>query len=651
MEHRPGDPGLRPVFGRVALSALLGRLTSATAVAVVAVSALAAGGALFALGHQRDADIVWAALVALLIVPLCVSVVRTLLRGDLGVDVIALIAMVGALALGEYLAGAVIALMLAGGNALEERAGGLARRELTALVSRSPHRTARVTGETLEDVPVEEDEAVIDESALTGEALPVIYRRGQSVRSGTLSIGAARIRVTHRAADSAYAAVVRLARDAETQRAPFVRMADRYAALFLPLTAVVAAVAWSVSGDPVRALTVFVVATHCPLILAAPIALLSGVSRAARIGVVVKGGGVIERLGNTRTVILDKTGTVTLGVPELARIGCIDGLDETEALRLAASVDLASVHPVATALVREAQERGLALQFPLDVIERPGEGVEGTIAGRRVAVGSGTFLRQAGYSGTEAIDGDVAPGDARALVGVDGRLVAWLELADPPRVGSLELAARLRRNGVVQVAMLTGDRRPARRRRATRRAARDRPHLRRADARGKARRHPGDQANTGTRSGRDGRRWHQRHARARTRRRWNRDGIVRRDGIDRDRRRSHPRRPCRARRRRHQHRTPLALDRETKRPSRHGALARRDDRRLLRLPDPGRRSDLPGRRRRRSDPERPARAPRAEPATSRRTPPRGSRITTLNRWLPRLPTHATHREPVSRPAA
>ncbi len=162
---------------------------------------------------------------------------------------------------------------------------------------------------------------MIDESALTGEALPVVYHRGQQVRSGTVSTGAARIRVTRRAAESAYAAVVRLARDAESQRAPFVRMADHYAALFLPLTAVVAAIAWAVSGDPVRALTVFVVATPCPLILAAPIALLSGVSRAARIGVVVKGGSVIERLGKTRTVILDKTGTLTLGIPELARIG------------------------------------------------------------------------------------------------------------------------------------------------------------------------------------------------------------------------------------------------------------------------------------------------------------------------------------------
>ena len=237
-------------------------------------------------------------------------------------------------------------------------------------------------------------------------------------------------------------------------------MADRYAALFLPLTAVVAAVAWAVSGDPVRALTVFVVATPCPLILAAPIALLSGVSRAARIGVVVKGGGVIERLGNTRTVILDKTGTITLGTPELARIGCVDGLGEAEALRLAASVDLASVHPFATALVREAQDRGLALQFPLEVVERPGEGVEGTVAGRRVAVGSETFLRE---SRLHRNRGDrrerwhpAMPARSSASTG------GWSPGSSSPTRRAKARSSSPRacaENGVVQVAMLTGDRR------------------------------------------------------------------------------------------------------------------------------------------------------------------------------------------------
>jgi cation transport ATPase len=431
------------------------RATSATAVAIVSLAALLTGIALWAAGLHCAADVVWAALIGVLLIPLGWSVARTLIRGDVGVDAIALISMCGALALQEYLAGAVIALMLAGGNALEERAGGRARRELTNLVSRSPRRATRLSGSELEEVAVEQlapgdtvllragevvpadgvlddEEAVIDESALTGEALPVVHRRGHAVRSGTVSTATTRIRVTRRAADSSYAAIVRLAQDAERQRAPFVRMADRYAAFFLPVTAVVAGIAWAASGDPVRALAVFVVATPCPLILAAPIALLSGVSRAARMGIVVKGGGVIERLGGARTVILDKTGTVTLGTPTLTRVGLLDGMSEADVLTLAASVDLVSLHPFAAALVREAQDRGLSLALPEDVAEQPGSGVEGTVDGHRVGVGSDAFLRNLGYEGTGAIDTRLRPGDARALIGVDGRLAAWFELADPP---------------------------------------------------------------------------------------------------------------------------------------------------------------------------------------------------------------------------
>jgi heavy metal translocating P-type ATPase len=454
---------------------------SATAVAVFCAGLLATGGILRLTGQIDAANAAWAALDALLLVPLSWSVARALLRRDVGVDAIALVSMAGALALGEFLAGAVIALMLAGGNALEERAGARARRELTALVSRAPRSVTRVRNGNLEEVGIddviagdvvyvragqvlpvdgvlEDDEGVFDESALTGESLPVLYRRAEAVRSGTVSAGALHVRATRPAAESAYAALVRLVQGAESQRAPFVRMADRYALWFLPLTLLAAAIAWTISGDPVRALAVFVVATPCPLILAAPIALLSGVSRAARIGIVVKGAAVIERLGSARTVLLDKTGTVTLGTPTLAEIGGPDGIDELESLRLAASLDLASAHPFAAALVREAHARGLQLDFPRDVTERPGHGIEGTVAGRRVAVGSDEFLQRLGYDGADSIDGVLPPGHARALVGVDGSLACWLELSDPPREGALDLVARLHASGVVHVAMLSGDR-------------------------------------------------------------------------------------------------------------------------------------------------------------------------------------------------
>ncbi len=456
----------------------------ATLVVALCLGGIGLGALLHLLENPRAGDAAWAAVNAVMLVPLTWSVVRTLLRHDVGVDAIALVSMAGALALGEYLAGGVIALMLAGGNALEERAGARARRELTALVARAPRTASLLHGDQVEEVPVEQvqtgdvvlvraggvlpvdgvvasEEAVVDESALTGESLPVFCRRGESVRSGTLNAGAAlTLQAARPAAESAYAALVRLVRDAETQRAPFVRLADRYAAIFLPVTAAAAAIAWAASGDPVRALAVFVVATPCPLILAAPIALLSGVSRAARIGVVVKGGGVIERLGSARTVVLDKTGTLTLGTPHLERVLRFDSLGEEEALRLAASLDQLSSHPFAAALVRDARARGLRLAFPEQVEERPGQGIEGLVDGRRVAVGSDALLRELGYDGADRVDAELEPGRARVLVGVDGKLSGALELSDPPREGALGLVERLHRSGVVHVAMLTGDRAP-----------------------------------------------------------------------------------------------------------------------------------------------------------------------------------------------
>jgi heavy metal translocating P-type ATPase len=456
---------------------------SAVAVAVACLIGIAAGALLHLLGHGREGDWAWAAMTALLLLPLGWSVARTLLRRDVGVDAIALVSMAGALALQEYLAGAVIALMLAGGNALEERAGARARRELRALVERAP-RSARLLreGDVLEEVPVERvaagdlvlvrpgevlpvdgivegEEAVLDEAALTGESLPVVHSTGDGVRSGTVNVGSpVRLRALRPAVESAYAAVVRLVREAEAQRAPFVRLADRYAAAFLPVTAAAAGIAWAASGDPVRALAVFVVATPCPLILAAPIAFLSGISRAAHLGVVVKGAGVIERLGSARTVVLDKTGTLTLGTPRLERLTRLDGLDENETLRLAASLDQVSPHPFAAALVREARSRGLALAYPNEATEQPGRGIEGCVDRRRVAVGSETLLRELGYDGHSRVANQGSPGEATILIGVDGRLTAELELSDPPREGALGLADRLREAGVVHVAMLTGDR-------------------------------------------------------------------------------------------------------------------------------------------------------------------------------------------------
>ena len=443
---------------------------------------LAAGGVL-ALAGAPGADAVWAATAALALVPLTWSVGRSLARRDVGVDLIALLAIAAALALGEYLAAAVVALMMSGGSTLERLAARRSQRELTALLSRAPRTTRLRRADTLVEVPVDEVAvgdvvlirpgevvpvdgiveraiAVVDESALTGESLPVTLAPGAPIRSGGTNAGGTfDVRASRPAAESAYAAIVRLVRDAASQRAPFVRLADRYAAIFLPVTLVIAGAAWAASGDPVRALAVLVVATPCPLILAAPIALVSGVSRAARRGVIVKGAGVIEGLGRARGVLLDKTGTLTVGTPAVERIVALNGYPEREILRLAASLEQVSAHVLAQALVREARREALDLPLPDDVVERPGEGVMGRVEGRRVVAGTAAWLREQGCEPPDGEHARLAAADGRAaiLVGVDGRAAAVFVMADRVRADASGLVARLRRAGVADVALATGD--------------------------------------------------------------------------------------------------------------------------------------------------------------------------------------------------
>jgi heavy metal translocating P-type ATPase len=454
--------------------------------AAATLALIVAGAALHLLGLGTAGDAVWAATVVTMLVPLTWSILRTLAQGRVGVDAIALVAMAGALAIGEYLAGAVIALMLSGGNALEAMAQRRARRELTALLARRPTIAHRRVGEGWEEVPVdrlgtgdlilvrpgelipvdgavESATATVDESMLTGEPLPATRVRGSTVQSGTANAGSAfELRASRPAGESAYANLVRLVRAAETQRAPFIRIADRYAAFFLPLTLGIAALAWALSGDPVRAVAVLVVATPCPLILAAPVAIVSGVSRAARAGVIVKGGTAIERLGEARSVLLDKTGTLTLGAPAVQEVIPLGKIPQEEVLRLAASVDQLSAHGLAEALVHTAEARGLSLSRPTDAVEEPGQGTEAVVGGRRVTVGSSAWLRECGYeldASDRAVDGGAEDGLARVMVGVDGQLAGAVVMADRLREDARGLVGELREAGIERVAMVTGDRR------------------------------------------------------------------------------------------------------------------------------------------------------------------------------------------------
>ena len=282
------------------------------------------------------------------------------------------------------------------------------------------------------------------------------------MRSGTANAGAPfELRASRPAAESAYAALVRLVRAAEADRAPFVRLADRYAAVLLPATLLVAGAAWALSGDPVRALAVLVVATPCPLILAAPIAFVAGVSRAARRGIIVKGATALELLARARTVVLDKTGTLTTGHPGVDRIRTAGGFGADEVLRLAASVDQLSPHVLAEALVDAATARGLGLRPPTAVAERPGEGIAGRVDGIEVAVGSLGWLGEQGVETSAALplreNGGERAGQARVAVAVDGRVAGVIAMADCLRPDAEAVVRELRAHGVSYVAMLSGD--------------------------------------------------------------------------------------------------------------------------------------------------------------------------------------------------
>jgi heavy metal translocating P-type ATPase len=484
---RPGDPPRdKPRRDGYELAWLIDH--RAQILASIAVTAILVGGLLHAFGSGTAGDAVWRAAVALLAAELAFEVGRSIVvEHSLGVDTIALVAMVGALALGEELAGVVIGLMFSGGAALESVASRRARRELTALIQRAPKVAQLRVGDRLEEVPVDRvqigdvivvrtgevvpvdgtiisPEAVIDTSTLSGEPLPQTASRGMPVLSGSANAGAPfDVRAGRPASESAYAALVRLVEQAQTQRAPFVRMADRYAGFFLPTTILVAGLAWAVTGDPVRALAVVVVATPCPLILAAPIALVSGLSRAARAGVIVKGAGAIETLGEAKTVLFDKTGTLTVGTPEVREIVTHAEFGSGELLRLAASLDRLSAHVLGEALVAAAAEAGLELTMPTDVHEEPGQGIQGTVSGHRVAVGSRAFMRSIGIRDAERASATLATtrgsGEAHVVVAIDDHVAGVIVMADELRPDAIHIVERLRAEGIRHIAMISGDRR------------------------------------------------------------------------------------------------------------------------------------------------------------------------------------------------
>ncbi|HSK75217.1 MAG TPA: heavy metal translocating P-type ATPase [Thermoanaerobaculia bacterium] len=453
---------------------------------LVTVLGLLTGAVLWFTAGSRWAEHTWRAVLIVVLLSLAFDILSSLRRGEIGVDVIALLAMAGALALGEVLAGAVVALMLSGGEMLELYAAGRARKELASLVERAPRVVHRYEDGHLTEPAIEEVrpgdrllvkpgeivpvdgvvaglDAVLDESALTGESTPVERRTGDRVPSGGVNAGGPfDLQAVATAEASTYAAIVRLVQEAEASRAPFVRLADRYSWFFLPLTLAVAGLGWLLSGDPVRALAVLVVATPCPLILAAPVAFVAGISRSARRGIIVKGGNAIEALASARTLLLDKTGTLTIGIPTVKRIETFGNLSKDELLHLAASLDQVSPHVLAAAIVRGARERGLALTFPTEVAEKLGTGIEGTVDGRRIALGKIDWIaagRPLPARALEVRQEVSVQGLSNVFMGVDGEPAGVIVLEDPVREDSAATLTALRRLGIRRIVMVTGDHR------------------------------------------------------------------------------------------------------------------------------------------------------------------------------------------------
>ncbi len=446
----------------------------------VALLGLSAGFAAPLAGLADWQGLIWGAAAALVLASLLSEIVTSLARGEVGLDIVAGLSISAALVFGETLAAGVVALMYAGGQLLEDYAANRARADMKALLARVPKTALRyddghlrevaidaiVTGDRLlirqgDIVPVDgrisSGKALLDNAALTGESVPQRLLEGQEVQSGARSLDTAFDMVATRpASESTYAGIVRLVQAAQAAKAPMVRLADRYALVFLAVTVALAGGTWAFTGDHIRMLAVLVSATPCPLILAVPVAIISGMGKAARRGVLMKGGPVLETMARATSLVIDKTGTLTRGRAELAGIVPAAEWSAEEMLRLAASLEQASAHVTAASIVEAARERGLHLSFPEAVRETAGEGLTGMVEGRAVTAGGHDFVARS-LGGDPVPRPDHPPGTAIAALAISGRFAGHLLLADAVRDETPAALAQLREAGIRRIILASGD--------------------------------------------------------------------------------------------------------------------------------------------------------------------------------------------------
>jgi heavy metal translocating P-type ATPase len=424
---------------------------------------------------------IWGSSTAVVLAALLLEIVTSLSKGEVGLDIVAALSMSAALLFGETLAGAVVSVMYAGGQLLESFAESRARSEMKALLGRAPQKALRYTDGHMAEVPIAElkpgdrvlvrqgdvvpvdgkvleGTALLDQAVVTGESVPIRAHAGDPVLSGSTSLDMAFDMIaTRSAADSTYSGIVRLVQAAQDSKAPMVRIADRFAIWFLALTVAMAGAAWFLTGDQLRALAVLVVATPCPLILAMPVAIISGISKAAKRGVLLKGGPVLETLARAKVLVIDKTGTLTIGQARLVATETRGHWSEDEMLRLAASLDQASNHVIAKSIVEGAREKGLKLSHPDEALEEAGKGVAGKVDGHQVVVGGADYVRK--MLRRKSIKGPAAESGALIVaVGIDRKLAGFLILADEARDDAVPALKMLRANGISRIVLASGDR-------------------------------------------------------------------------------------------------------------------------------------------------------------------------------------------------
>jgi heavy metal translocating P-type ATPase len=446
------------------------------------VTIVAGAIARWGLDAPHAAHRIWLAGLVLTGVPVVARTVVGVFRGQLAADLVASLAITGAILLGEPLAGLVVVLMQTGGELLERYAEGRASRAVRELEEAAP-RTAHVirdgatqdvdanvveVGDLLlirpgELVPcdgiVVEGRSHVDVSRITGEPVPLTADIGTRILSGSANQeGSFTLRAMAPAAESQYARIVELVRRAQASKSPLQRIADRYAVWFTPFTVLACAVAYAITRDPTRVLAVLVVATPCPLILATPIAIIGGVNRAARAGLIVRNGGALEALASVRVAVFDKTGTLTIGQPAVSRVTALRGFDERDVLASAAAVEHRSGHLLARAIVQAAVGRGIAVTDARHIVEAPGRGVTGLVDGRPVAVGAHSFAVEGRAQVAEGFEVHEPDGvGLRAYVVIDDRPAGVIDFADQLRPGASALVSDLGTLGIARVMLLSGD--------------------------------------------------------------------------------------------------------------------------------------------------------------------------------------------------